>query len=293
MNAAVEVEKDPLAAVVDKSPANLSGVVKSSDGKPIKDALVSIYSAGVRVGYSPFCPTCYADCGKRVTTAADGAFTIEKLDPSLVFRVLVVAKGFEPKFVTNVDPVKAKQLEVSLKARPAVPDDRTLVVAGQVLSPGNTPLAGALVEPFGCKTGESRWWGSLPGVDPLAISDDNGHFEIVTAKPVEALDLEISARGVATKKFALVPSGKAENHLQMSAGATVRGRLLDHGQPLPRVLIGLSQANRSAEDYISASQIGTDSDGQFLFTNVPPDREYFVYGIMNSMLNRGAVVARN
>lgn len=78
----------------------------------------------------------------------------------------------------------------------------------------------------------------------------------------------------------------------MSAGATVRGRLLDHGQPLPGVLVGLVQADRSTADFISATQIGTDSDGQFLFTNVPADREYFVYGIMNSLRKRGAVVVR-
>src|SRR5258708_2056440 len=39
-------------------PANVSGVVRSADGQPIDGALVSIYSAGVRVGTSPFCPTC-------------------------------------------------------------------------------------------------------------------------------------------------------------------------------------------------------------------------------------------
>jgi beta-lactamase regulating signal transducer with metallopeptidase domain len=292
VHAATKTDKDQLLDVVDNTPPNLSGVVKSADGKPIEGALVTIYSAGVRVGYSSYCPTCYADCGKRAATAADGTFTIEKLDPSLVFRVLVIVKGYEPKFAAKVDPVKAPRLDVSLKARPAVPDDRTRVVAGQVLSPGNTPLAGALIEPFGCKTGKRRWWGSMPGVDPLAVSDDNGHFEIVTAEPVDALDLEISARATATRKFALVPSGNAENHLRLSAGASVQGRLLDHGQPLPGVSVGLVQTDRSAADFMSATQIGTDADGQFVFTNVPPDREYFVYGIMNSLRKHGAVAAR-
>jgi hypothetical protein len=77
----------------------LNGTVQTSDNQPISGALVSIYSAGVRVGTSPFCPTCYVDCGKRTATDDKGEFWIPRLDPTLVFRVLVIAKGYEPKFI--------------------------------------------------------------------------------------------------------------------------------------------------------------------------------------------------
>ena len=87
--------------------ANLLGVVQTANGQPLPGALVSIYSAGVRVGTSPYCPTCYADCGKRATSDNMGAFAIERLDPTLVFRVLVIAKGYEPQFI-KADPLDGK-----------------------------------------------------------------------------------------------------------------------------------------------------------------------------------------
>ena len=62
--------------------------------KPIPQATVFIYTAKPRVGLGIMCPGCYVDCGKKATTDAEGKFLIAKLDPELLFRVLVVAEGF-------------------------------------------------------------------------------------------------------------------------------------------------------------------------------------------------------
>ena len=40
----------------------LTGKVTDSSGKPLEDATVMIYHAGVKHGYSTFCPSCYTDC---------------------------------------------------------------------------------------------------------------------------------------------------------------------------------------------------------------------------------------
>ena len=253
--------------------------------------MVSIYSAGVRVGTSPYCPTCYADCGKRVTSDNIGAFAIERLDPTLVFRVLVIAKGYEPQFI-KADPLDGKKISMALKSRAAIPEDKLRIVAGQVIGPHGEPLASALVEPFGCKTGERRWWGSLPGIDPLAVTDEQGRFELVSEKPIEALDLQVSARAIATKRFSLVPAAEVVNRLEVSEGATIHGRVLDHDRPVNGILMGLVQVSRSSEKFTGPVQIGTDTNGRFLFSNVPSDEDYFVYGIMDSLAQRGAIVAR-
>jgi hypothetical protein len=39
-------------------------------------------NAGVKVGDSTSCPSCYADCGKRAITDHAGAYTIASLDPT-------------------------------------------------------------------------------------------------------------------------------------------------------------------------------------------------------------------
>jgi hypothetical protein len=267
---------------------DLSGVVQTANRQPVSGALVSIYSAGVRVGTSPYCPTCYADCGKRVVTDGAGAFTIERLDPTLVFRVLVVAKGYEPQFVT-VDPLEGKPMAIEVKSRPALPDDRRGIVSGEVIGPDHEPLTGALVEPYGCKSEKGRWFGRTAGIDPLAVTDDQGRFEIATSEPVEGLDLQITARAMATKKFPLVPSGAGANRLQLSQGATICGRVLNHDRPVPGILVGLVLADRSLDKFNGLVQIGTDAEGRFSFSNAPADEDFFVYGIMSSVGPYGAI----
>ena len=82
---------------------DLVGQVHANDGSPVA-ATVFIYTAGPKVGSSTFCPSCYADCRKREKSNARGDFKIDSLNPQLIFRILVVAKGYEPKFADNVDP---------------------------------------------------------------------------------------------------------------------------------------------------------------------------------------------
>ena len=41
----------------------LTGAVTDNSGKPLENATVLVYHAGVKHGYSTFCPSCYADCG--------------------------------------------------------------------------------------------------------------------------------------------------------------------------------------------------------------------------------------
>src|ERR1017187_503527 len=67
--------------------ATLAGVVTDAAGKPLDHATVLVYHAGVKRGYSTFCPSCYIDCGKRTLTNASGAFTITGLSRDLWFEL--------------------------------------------------------------------------------------------------------------------------------------------------------------------------------------------------------------
>jgi hypothetical protein len=100
-------------AAVDNQPESATGQARpdleghvSARGKTVPQATVFIFTAGPKVGTSTFCPSCYADCRKSAQTDAQGDFKIEALDPQLIFRILVVAKGYAPKFVAKVDPAE-------------------------------------------------------------------------------------------------------------------------------------------------------------------------------------------
>jgi protocatechuate 3,4-dioxygenase beta subunit len=148
--------------------------VTDAAGRPLAGATVYVYTAGPRQGSSPFCPSCYADCGKRRVTDARGRFRIPAVDPGLVFRLLAVRDGYEPAFLAAADP---RQGESVLKLRPTdrSPDPERLIT-GRIVDPSGAPVVGATVEPVGYRTFDGGEFGTTPGLDPLAISDQRGEF---------------------------------------------------------------------------------------------------------------------
>src|SRR5215831_14440944 len=74
--------------------ANFYGKVTDSQGRPLENATVMIFHAGVKNGYSTFCPSCYLDCGKRAVTDRSGVFHFQNLDPDLWFELLVIHDGY-------------------------------------------------------------------------------------------------------------------------------------------------------------------------------------------------------
>jgi hypothetical protein len=212
---------------------NLTGIVLDDSGRPVTGARVMLYTAGVRSGTSPMCPSCWADCAKSATTSGDGAFRIASLDPQLVFRVLVVAEGYKPAFVEKVDPaagpVRAKLTRVPADLEPA------RVLRGHVTDALGKPIVGATVSPVGAKMGERRWWGRVDGVDSGAVTNAAGEFAIICEQPDVALDLEVEARGLATARYALLRAGADPHALKLGEGATVTGKLVRDGKPLARV----------------------------------------------------------
>jgi hypothetical protein len=161
-----------------------------------------------------------------------------------------------------------------------------------VIDPFGNPAVGALVTPFGCKTADRRWWGKMDGVDPLVVTNERGEFAVVCDEPVIGLDLQVEARAAARKNFELVESGNENHRLQLELGATVKGRVLDQGHPVPGISIGICQANRRAGTFLGAYDVGTDEEGRFNLSNLPADGELFVYGLMKSMKDGQALPAK-
>jgi len=269
---------------------DLTGTVRNTEGDPVGGATVFIYTAAPREGAGVLCPSCYADCRKRTTTDAQGRFTIESLDPALLFRVLVAAGGYQPKFTDKVDP-SAKPLSVKLKTTSFgdTPDTR---VTGRVVNTEGKPVSGAVVNIRGVTRGESTRFGGNRDIDPLAVTDDSGKVVIRGDEPFTALGVDVEARTYAKRVFQRLATGDTVHELKLTEGASVEGRLVKDGKPVPHAEVGIAGADRNSEIFVGDYSVATDEEGRFLFVNLPPRTGYFLYGRMKSLGSRGAVPAR-
>ncbi len=280
------VAEDPSAA----GGPDLVGVVKREGGKPLRDATVFVYTAGPKEGVGILCPSCYADCRKRAKTDHDGKFKIESLDPTLLFRLLVVAKDHRPEFVSKVDPA-LEPIKVTLKpARAEISPDQQ--VRGRVVDKDNEPIAGAVVSIRGVTRGQSTRFGGNEDLDQVAVTDEDGRFVINGETPFDAVGVEVEARAFAKGMFQRLASGGKVHELRLTEGAAVKGRLVKDGQPMAGVEIGISGADRSSDVYVGDFSVGTDMDGEFFLGNLPPNRDYFICAKMSSLSGQGTVAAR-
>lgn len=269
---------------------NLSGRVTDSAGKPLSNATVLVSTAAPREGVAVFCPSCYADCGKKSVTDTEGKFTIPDLDSSLVFYVVATAEGHRARVSKKVDPAK-DTAELALNSLPAdLPPART--VRGRVIDTAGKPAVGAQVSPFGCQNAKQRWWGLLPGVDAVSITNSKGEFIITSKEDAEAFDIEVRSPRHAPKRFSLLPTGDKSHELTVEAGGIVRGRLVKGGLPISGVSVGLVQTDRSSEQFLGPDRIGTNAKGEFTFSMIAPANDYYIYTLMDSMRGAGSLPLR-
>jgi hypothetical protein len=276
----------------------ITGKVTDNLGKPLDDATVMIWHAGVKKGYSIYCPSCYRDCGKRTITDRTGSFTIKNLDPDLWFELLVVRDGYTPAFVKRVDPSDGTPKVASLAPRMAV-GDPTRVVRGRVVDPHGRKIRNVVVVPIGIapatKDGVGSMYGTIKGLDPVAVTDSRGQFELAYHKEASGMMLQVEARGMATKLIA-VPTGAKRKTITVFDGAAIRGRLLNHGKPWAGAEIGLIAQDRGGfgnnlkiiGNPYHEIRIGTQDDGSFLIPNVPTPVAWYVYAKMESIAALGA-----
>ena len=136
---------------------------------------------------------------------------------------------------------------MTLKSRRALPKDTRQILSGQVIDSHGKPIAAALVEPFGCKDDNGRWWGqwATPTRWP-SPTFKAGSTSLRSS--LDGIDLKVTARAMAEKNFATVPTAKTDNRLIITEGATVRGRIVDHGRAVGGVKVGLVPAESRSGD---------------------------------------------
>jgi len=264
--------------------SNLRGVVQGEGGLPLRGGSVYVYTASPRSGTSSVCPSCYADCGKSRTTNSRGEFFIPNVSDSLLFRILAVARGYEPRFIERVDP-RGEPLHVTLQRKS---DGIGASLKGRILDPDGRRVVGATVTPIGVIHGGHRKFGANLTDAPLAVTDGAGEFQITTHDDSGRYLLRVEARGLAPQMFGHVTVSTSPAVLRMAAGASVSGQVLGPDGPIAGVLVGLVQVERDAATFLGAETIATDAGGRFLFANVAPDQGFLVYTKMSSVSSLGA-----
>jgi hypothetical protein len=275
--------------------ATITGQIVDAGGRPMEHATVLVRSAGVKVGYSAYCPSCYPDCGKRAETGRDGTYSIAGLDPALRFNLMVVREGYAPLFIERIDPSRGPASLGTLELRPAV-SDLARIVRGRVVDSDGQPQRNAVVTPIGVDeaTAGSSYFG-VDGLERAAATNAKGEFELAYSKPAIAMLLRVEARGMAPG-VVVARTGGEMNIVPVSVGAVIHGRLVNKGTPVANALVGLIPQERFGYgaslkvigDPFDEVRIGTRDDGSFFFANVPPGVKWYVYGKMESISRLGA-----
>jgi hypothetical protein len=257
-----------------------------------------IYHAGVRNGYSTFCPSCYSDCGKRAVTGQTGSYTFASLDTELQFDLVVVRDGYVGANVRRVAP-RGRAETIALTPRTAA-DDPNRVALGRVVDANGQPIDGAVVFSEGVETpveGKSpvSTYIDVPGLEPVTVTNAKGEFELAYSQQATGILVWIEARGMARKAVA-IPTGEKRKTISLSEGATILGRLIDHGKPAPASEVGLIPRKgggfgpnlKIIGDPYGELRIGTQDDGSFVIPDVPAPVDWYIYGKMESVAARGA-----
>ena len=276
------------AAQAAEEPGRIEGVIGSANG-PVSNAWVFIYSAGPREGAGILCPTCYPDCIKKARTDAEGKFLIEPVDSKLMFRLLVLAKGYRPDFIRDVDPLfggahlslkPLKMTNISIENR----------VSAKLIDLEGKPVIGARIDVQGTRYGQYSYSSSTTGkVDPMAVTDENGEFFLDCTNGLDAITVEITARSVAKRRMWL-DTGKA-HLIRMKEGVAVTGRLLRDGQPVAGATVSMNTEDRSSEVFMRGFDVATDSEGRFSLPNIPANNRFVLYTKMKEMQDHGGALA--
>ena len=199
--------------------------------------------------------------------------------------------GYAAQFVNKVDPQKGPAETAQLKTR-TPPKEASQFVRGRVVDSHGDPVADAVVEQNGITFRNAsgnvvtRFGGTDGWIDAIAVSNQNGEFELAFGRPAIQIIMSVSPRGMAAKLFT-EPTGEERKTLVVTPGATVKGRLVRDGKPVANAEMGLSTHSRRSDSILPDMRIGTREDGTFAITNVPPGRIWYLYGVMESLAGQG------
>ena len=241
------------------------GRVVDEGGKPIAGASVGLRTSGSIFSGSALWERC----------SEDGRFAYDGRPLGRTGRLSARAPGYqdqEREDVVALDPSNPTEVNFTLRPDPtkgssakkavAAADRRT--VSGTIVGPDGKPVASAVVR-----------WGLLVSSDsvPETKTDARGAFRL-EGVPDMADILSVMAKGLAPDFPRIAAGGDQQVKVEMKAGATIRGRVVDDGgHPIEgaRVVpqVKNPRPNWAGFVYLDELQATTDRDGRFTLEGMP------------------------
>jgi hypothetical protein len=264
---------------------SFTGTVVDQDNCPVPGAVVQVYTGVPKDGPALLCPSSYADCGKLCITQAEGKFLIESVDPTNQFTLVVGATGYRGTVTKVMDPTSKEPLAVRLQKHAEAPKNQ--IVRGRVVDLDGKAIAGAHIDVRHYKKGNRGSSSVSRMIDPLAITDANGDFQLISQEPLDGVMVRASLPGYAPSEGYWDFQKGNPITISLGLGARIQGTLVYGGQPMKNTKIGVVQRHRSIHDLITPVDVVTDVDGFFQFDRLPPAMEYILY----THVNQNAIAA--
>lgn len=275
----------PIASATD-----LRGTLTDETANPLANATVYIYWLAPQQGPLNL-PPVYADWGKKALTDASGKFVIENVEPGMAYSLVVVADGYAPSQIERLDI--NSEVDAKLIQMPQQRAEKEHAIAGRVLDEKGEPIWGAEVRSVGIRTGNYTGSGQMEGVDRLTVTNPKGEFVITTENTDAEIAVRIGGPGFAAMAIDFQRPGGGSVDYKLTAGATIRGKLIKDGNPVPKITVGAMLTDRSFEHMTLEREAITNDEGIFVFEHVAANDEYHVYTKMKSAGEQGAMKLTN
>ena len=258
-----------------------SGVVKRTTGEPLAGVRVRVMK--VRTFAENYGQGTENDeaVGLEAVTGADGSFTLPPLRDDRVYNLLASADGYETAPFGGAD-VKSDPIELRLKPLSEV---TKFTVRGKVLGTAGLPQALALIEPQFVETTPGSSTSITSGFQEQIFSDSAGEFVFTRTEPFVRLQVRVKSPGFAPALAWLEASNLVQT-IRLGVGVTIRGRVMNGATPMANVGVGISAVDRSFEVYAGHFETRTDTNGVFVFTNLPAGNAWYVSGLIGTFGER-------
>jgi hypothetical protein len=163
---------------------------------------------------------------------------------------------------------------------------------GQLLNAAGEPVKDATIRVRAVSRESGTRYGETEDLEPNASTDAKGEFVIRGKTPFKAATVTAEAPGYAKGVFTELVTGGPVHTLNLLKGVSVVGSVVKNGGPVANVKIGISDTDRFSKIFTVDLSATTDAQGRFRIENVPPRRDYFLFGFMHSFADKGALASR-